>query len=398
MLSFTISAKEDIKVSELKLALINYIVSKQNDVNFVIRVEDSSKETSKMQDNIDILKKFAIDTTNVTSTTQNTNIYKTLATNLVKKASAYLCFCDNEGSCSCKYLDKAQVQELLRKKESYSIKVNNSKEEISFKDAIYKEIKSFVDSFTIIDRSENVNKIFALAVDNMSLGTTIIVDSAKNLDTRVKEIYLQKLLGYNQEREFYHIPDIKYDVTVKELIQKGFLPDTIINYLLDLEGKKEIFYLPDTLEWFNLDSLSNKEYSLDIDKLKKLNQQHLKSMDSKKLSKIFGFADSDIGNLLKLYLDSAYSISELDSIIVSIFSPKDCSNEKVKEVAEIIKKAPMLSSFQDFKEYILKRINITEDELSKTLSLLILGFEDSSKLEEAYRYINPYLLEVVKCR
>ena len=396
MLRCSISAKEDITLSELRIALINFIISRQNGDGFIVRVEDNSDNETKMQDNIDILKKFAIDTTNTSSASQNNNIYKALAANLVKNETAYLCFCKEESSCHCENLDKQDVEEKLKNKESYSIKVKGSKEEISFRDEIYGEFKSLVDSFLIIDNSGNATNIFAQAVDDMSLGVYISIESKQNLKNKLKEIYIQQLLDYNQEIKYYHIPDIKDDKSVKELIQDGFLPDTIINYILDLDENRDIFYLPDAIEWFSLDSLSNKEYTLNSNRLKELNQKHLKSMDSKKLSKIFGFADSDIGEMLKLFLDDAYSIKELDAIIVSIFTPKDCSS--YKEIVDIIKKAPMLSSFQEFKEYILKRVDIKEDELYKILSLLILGFEDSSKLEKVYKYINPYLLEVVKCR
>ena len=389
MLRFTIPAN-NLDISSLRLALINYIVSIQKSKIFFIRANESA-----MQDNIDILKKFAIDTSNIIS--QNPNSYKAIAANLVKKDLAYLCFC-NSNSCNCQSLKPQEIEAKLKSGSNYIIKVKGSKEEISFVDKIEGTIKDYVDSFTLIDKKSSPSNIFALAIDDMSIGVSYSINSLSDINNRLREIYIQNLLSYNENIIYYHIADIKNSPSVKELLQDGFLPDAIINYLLDLDAKRGIFYLNDAIEFFDIDKLQNKDYIFDINRLKKLNQEHLKRMDSKKLSTIFGFADSDIGNLLKLYLDKASTIKELDTIIISIFSPKECLNDLYKKVAKIIKEAPMINSYLEFKEYILKQVDINEEELSKIIAYLLTGFDNNTKIEEIYKYLKPYLLEVVKCR
>ncbi len=389
MLRFTIPAN-NLDISSLRLALINYIVSIQKSKIFFIRANESA-----VQDNIDILKKFAIDTSNIIS--QNPNSYKAIAANLVKKDLAYLCFC-NSNSCNCQNLKPQEIEAKLKSGSNYIIKVKGSKKEISFVDKIEGTIKDYVDSFILIDKNSSPNNIFALAIDDMSIGVRYSINSLSDINNRLREIYIQNLLSYNENITYYHIADIKNSPSVKELLQDGFLPDAIINYLLDLDAKKGIFYLNDAIDFFDIDKLQNKDYIFDINRLKKLNQEHLKRMDSKKLSTIFGFADSDIGNLLKLYLDKASTIKELDTIIISIFSPKECLNDLYKKVAKIIKEAPMINSYIEFKEYILKQVDINEEELSKIIAYLLTGFDNNTKIEEIYKYLKPYLLEVIKCR
>ena len=389
MLRFTIPAN-NLDISSLRLALINYIVSIQKSKIFFIRANESA-----VQDNIDILKKFAIDTSNIIS--QNPNSYKAIAANLVKKDLAYLCFC-NSNSCNCQNLKPQEIEAKLKSGSNYIIKVKGSKKEISFVDKIEGTIKDYVDSFILIDKNSSPNNIFALAIDDMSIGVRYSINSLSDINNRLREIYIQNLLSYNENITYYHIADIKNSPSVKELLQDGFLPDAIINYLLDLDAKKGIFYLNDAIDFFDIDKLQNKDYIFDINRLKKLNQEHLKRMDSKKLSTIFGFADSDIGNLLKLYLDKVSTIKELDNIIVSIFSPKKCLNDIYKKVAKVIKEAPMINSYIEFKEYILKQVDINEEELSKIIAYLLTGFDNNTKIEEIYKYLKPYLLEVVKCR
>jgi len=58
----------------------------------------------------------------------------------------------------------------------------------------------------------------------------------------------------------------------------------------------------------------------------------------------------------------------------------------------------MLDSFDEFKQYLAKKSGLKQEELLKAINLLITGLEKNAKVEDIYRYIKPYLLEVTKCR
>jgi len=67
MLKFPISTNKDLTLSDLRIALINYIISQQNKTLLLIIVEDINQhktKESKEQETINTLKKFAINTEN----------------------------------------------------------------------------------------------------------------------------------------------------------------------------------------------------------------------------------------------------------------------------------------------------------------------------------------------
>ena len=63
MLRFAPSPTSDMHIEHLRIAIFNYMVAKQKDVNFIIRIEDTDKErviTGKDTEIMDILEKFAL--------------------------------------------------------------------------------------------------------------------------------------------------------------------------------------------------------------------------------------------------------------------------------------------------------------------------------------------------
>jgi len=406
MLKFSISPDRDLTLSNLRIALINYIISQQNRSMFLTIVEDTNQDEtkeSKEQETIDTLKKFAINTENRVNQSKNLNIYKQLSANLVKEKKAFICFCKEDGECTnnCHKLSQEDIKS--KSQEQYTIRIKKPTKEISFYDTLNGKLSAEpneLNNFIIFNSNGLPTQTFTSAIDNMSMGITKIVRDKRDLTNTLKEIHIQQQLSYDSNIEYAHIETVtNSDITIKSLFQDALLPDAIINYLISLnyETPKDIFYLPEILEWFSLEKIKNKSAEFNLKELKDINRQHLKAMDSKKLSTIFGFADSDIGEILKLYLESFSTIKELDSVMVNIFSKKECNSE-TKTLSNIIKKAPMISNYSDFLKYLSKESNLKEETLLSLLSQLILGKDDPKMLEKIFKYINPYLLEVTKCR
>jgi len=404
MLRFSLQANRDMSINDLQIALINYIVAQQKNSLFFIRTKEDESLEDREQEWIDILKKFAINTENIINQSKNLNIYQHLASSLIKEGRAFACFC-NSKECqeNCSNLSQEEIAKEVKNGKKYTIRVNAPKSPISYKDTIYGDVTieaKDIGSFVILSQDGKPSVDFATAVDDMSSGISTIIEAQEYLKNSAKQLYIHKLLGYEADIEYAHIPELLEDkFSIKSLLKKGFLPDAIINLALKLAGfkKEDIFYLPEVIEDFDLSKVSKKSATFNIEELKDINKKHLLAMDSKKLSKIFGFADSDIGELLKLFLDKKSTIKELDEIIVAIFSAKECSQD-MQELVQIIKKAPMLYSFEEFKNYLFKNSSLSSDRVLKALSMLILGEEDIEKLDKIYPYINPYILEVVKCR
>jgi glutamyl-tRNA synthetase len=244
----------------------------------------------------------------------------------------------------------------------------------------------------------------------MISGISLIIRGEDHLSNTPKQEHIKQLLGYEQETEYAHLPIIlnregkkmsKRDDagSVKWLFEQGFVPDAIANYLLLLGNKapKEIFTMPEALEWFRLENISKSPAKFDIDKLRFINRNHLGMMDDKRLSSLFGFADADIGKLAKLYLEEASTINELESKIKPLFGPKDFNGEWGKQMgimAKLIMDAPMMETFGEFKSYIMKESGLKGKNFFKPLRLLLTGAEHGPELSDIYPLIKPYLLEI----
>ena len=157
--------------------------------------------------------------------------------------------------------------------------------------------------------------------------------------------------------------------------------------------------LPDALQWFDLNRLSGTAEPFDIDRLRALNSTHLQRMEAKALSRLFGFADADIGRLLKLYLPEAGTINALDSIIQTLFAPKELREPWAKEMQQIailIQEAPMLDQFDDFRAYLEAHSELEGEKLLTPLRLLMTGATEGPELDKIYPLIKPYITEIAR--
>ena len=408
MLRFSTSSSESLTINSLRVALLNYIKSRQMSDTFFLRINDINSSTeAEAQITIDILKKFAIDTENTIYQSKNLSIYQKMAKRLVDEKKAFSCFCHGASHCQCQEIPKAERQKRIQNGEKFSLWIKKPSEDITIIDALQSKIVFKTEAFEnilIMDSNGNPSNVFASAIDDMSNNINFIIEEMQKSKFTAESQYIQQQLGYKKKIQYYHIPTLKNrdgsSLTVKTLLEEGYLPDAIINYLLYLSGlkDKDIYYLPDAIEKFNFDAIATQtpiEFSLDI--LKEFNKKHLKSMDAKKVSSIFGFADSDIGELLKLYLDDASTINELEEYFTPLFQKKAC-NEREKALSKIILNSPYFKEYGAFKNYLLSQCGLNEEELERSLRKLLTGSEEGPELSKIYNFLKSYLLEVAQCQ
>ncbi len=407
MLKYAISPVRDLQIDNLYIALLNYIVAKQTSDDFILFIQDLEVQNNSTQagDIIEILKKFAIDAKHTIYQSQNLKTYQLFAKRALQDDKAYVCFC-NEDSCknSCIDLSKQEVQSKIDSNNSYSIYIKEPRNTIFINDKIKGKTllnPSDIGSFKIIDQNLNPTQTFANAIDNMSSNITTIIRDEKEIIETFKELYIQNMLGYNQDIEYIHLPSIldkKSDLSsIIWLFKEGFLPDAIIDYLISLnyDLKKDIHYLPDIINNLVVTKVTkNRKYN--FNELKEFNKKHLELIDSIKLSSIVGFADESIGELLKYFLKDATTINELEKKFSSIFSKKEC-DESLKELSKLIFKAPMINSYDELIEYLLKNCSLDKKTLEVKLQKLI-SKDDTIDTKEVYPFIKTYIMEVAKCQ
>ncbi|RUM69381.1 MAG: glutamate--tRNA ligase [Sulfurovum sp.] len=434
MLRFAPSPTGDMHIGNLRVAILNYLVAQQRKEPFIIRIEDTDKlrniegkDTEIMQ----ILEKFSLPHESVFHQSEHLHIHQTLAIRLLENDKAFICTCtpeqleaDREASKAkkiayrysgrCEHIDKSQHNALKASGEPFVLRIKKPNSDIVNHDLIKGDIKTApneVDAFVILRADGTPTYNFACACDDMLSGVDFIIRGEDHLSNTPKQKHIQTQLGYEQESTYAHLPIIlntsgkkmsKRDdaSSVKWLLEEGFLPDAIINYLLLLgnsKAPKEIFTLPEAIAWFDIENISKSAAKFDIDKLRFINREHLKKMDDKALSLLFDFADENIGKLAKLYLEEASTTKELKSKIDAIFKAKDFQNEWEKEmmlIKELIQNAPMIDNFDDFKTHIMKESGLKGKSFFKPLRLLLTGAAHGPELSDIYPLIKSYLLEI----
>jgi len=434
MLRFAPSPTGDMHIGNLRVAIINYIIAMQKKSHFGVRIEDTDKERNiegKDGEILQILEKFSLPYNQLFYQSKNLHMHQNLAIKLVQEEKAFLCTCTPDeleadrqkakddakayrysGKCSKK--TPQEIADIRNSNIPFVIRIHKPKESIEFEDLIKGRLSfapNEVDSFVILRANGTPTYNFACACDDMLTNIEIVIRGEDHISNTPKQIHIKNLLGYEQEVRYAHLPIIlnnenkkmsKRDdaSSVKWLLEQGFLPDAIINYLLLLGNKtpSEIFTLPEAIEWFDLNNISKSPARFDMDKLRFINREHFKRMDDKKFSTLFGFSDAQLGKLCKLYLEEASTLSELEPKIKAIFSPKDFSGqwgESMKILAQTIADAPFFETFDDFKSYIANATKLKGKELFKPLRILLTGAEHGPELSDIYPYLKSYLLEVI---
>lgn len=431
MLRFAPSPTGDMHIGNLRVALFNYIVAKQRGEELIVRIEDTDKERNiegKDKEIFDILALFGIEYSQMMYQSENVRFHSAMAIQLLHDKKAFNCFCTPETLESKREAAVAQkrayrydgachnlpAEQVIDNMNPFTVRLAKPDGAIATNDLIKGKI-SFdadeVDSFIIMRQDKTPTYNFACAVDDMLSDISLVIRGEDHVSNTPKQIHIRKSLGYKKDIEYAHLPIILNDLgkkmskrddasSVKWLLEEGYLPSAISNYLILIGNKvpHEIFTMQEALEWFKIENIAKAPARFDIDKLKFINREHLKRMDPKELSRYVGFADEEIGNLAHLYLEEAGTTKELREKIKTIFDPKVIP-EEFKEAAEILKaeiiKAPYFETYDEFKNYLSNESGLKGKNLFKSIRLLLTGAEHGPDLAEIYKHLKNYIAEIV---
>jgi glutamyl-tRNA synthetase len=408
MLRFASSPTSDMHISTLRVALLNYIVSKQKNEGLIVRIEDMDTEKNieaKEQEILDILSLFGIEYSQVAYQSQNSRFYTAMALQLIHEKKAFSCFCSPE------WIEK-KIQESKKANKPYrydgacenlpaELVIDNTNPfKVRIKEPQNKNPNN-IDSFVIMKEDKTPTTDFRCAVDDMLSDISMVIRTKEHIDSTPKQEHIRASLNYDKQIKYVHLPAIDNDYSVKWLLEEGYLPEAISNYLISIGNKpqKEIFTSNEAIEWFDLEKISNSPASFDIDKLKHINKEHLKHLDPKELSRYVGFADEEIGELAKLYLTEVATTKELRSKIKSIFAPKDIPDDLKKQadlMVQAVKNAPYFDQYDQFENYIISELGIDKGSFVKVFSLLLTGVDSSANISQLYKYLKNYIGEIIK--
>ena len=432
MLRFAPSPTGDMHIGNLRVALFNYIMSKKRNEPLLIRIEDTDKERNiagKEDEILALLALFGITYQEHQMQSNSLKFHRAMALQLLHDKKAFNCFCTpetleasreaaKENKIAYRYdgaCENLHAEQVIDNMNPFTIRIKKPDHSITVTDIIKGEstfAPNDIDSFIIMRADKYPTYNFACAVDDMLSDVSLIIRGEDHLSNTPKQIAIQQALGYDRKIEYAHLPIIlgaegkkmsKRDdaSSVKWLLEEGFIPSAIINYLILMGNKtpKEIFTLDEAIEWFSLETISKSPAYFDIDKLRFINREHLKMMEPKELSRYVGFADEEIGNLTKLFIEEASTLKELREKISAIFAPKIVPpeyQEGFTQLQEAIKKAPYFDTYEAFKSYLIEQTGLKGKNLFKPLRILIGGSEHGPELADLYSYLKNYLGEINK--
>jgi len=430
MLRFAPSPTGDMHIGNLRVALFNYIVAKQRDEKYLVRIEDTDNERNiegKDKAILDILNAFGIKYDQVVYQSSNFKTHWKFATDLLSQKKAFVCFCSAEdidkerqkakeqkrpyrynGKCE----ELSDIEVLEREDLPFVVRLKKPENNVKFKDLIKGEFEFSpfdVDSFVILRQNKIPTYNFACAIDDMLYDISLIIRGEDHLSNTPKQIAIQKAIGYEKTIEYAHLPIIlniegkkmsKRDEasSVMWLLEEGFLPEAIANYLILLGNKtpKEIFSIEEAIEWFKLENISKAPAKFDIDKLRFINREHLKQKDD-----LFTFLQihKSLNNLAKVYLEEASTLKELKSKLDEVLAPR-VQNEEWQNEIDLIKKEILENELEDeyneFKNRISKNTGLKGKKLFMPLRLVLTNQSHGPNVSDIYPAIKDIIKDLIR--
>ncbi len=314
-------------VGNLRTALYAYLIARHGGGDFILRIEDTDQERY-VEDAVDIIYRTLEETglshdegpdrdggvgPYVQSERVADGIYDRYARQLIEQGDAYYCFCDEERlnglvtnidgkefrmyDKHCLHLSQEEVQERLSANEPHVIRFNMPTEgTTTFQDEIYGTItvpNQEMEDFILIKSDGYPTYNFANVVDDHLMGITHVVRGNEYLSSAAKYNRLYEAFGW-EIPVYVHCPLITNEehqklskrsghASYEDLIEQGFLPETIVNFVALLgwspQENREIFSLPELVDAFDYHAISKSPAVFDMTKLRWMNGEYLKAMD-----------------------------------------------------------------------------------------------------------------------
>ena len=308
-------------IGNLRTALYCYLFAKQNNGDFILRIEDTDLERF-VPGAIDViyntLKEAKMEISEGPNEggnygpyvqTQRKDIYLKYAKELIEKGHAYYCFCDKERLDSlenvngikrydkhCLHLSKEEVEMRLARGDKYVIRQNMPTEGVSeFDDLVFGHVtipNNELEDQILIKSDGLPTYNFANVIDDHLMKISHVMRGNEYLSSTPKYNLLYDAFGWERPK-YVHLTPIMKDATRKlskrhgdanfdDFIKKGFLPEAIINYIALLgwspKGEQEKFSIDELIEKFSIEGLSKSPSIFDYEKMSWLNGEYIKEL------------------------------------------------------------------------------------------------------------------------
>lgn len=317
-------------VGGLRTALYNYLFAKKNGGKFLLRIEDTDQNRiveGAVENLISTLNWSGVDYDEGPYKegdygpyiqSQRLEIYKKHARQLVESGNAYQCFCTHERleqvrakqiemhlppsyDRLCRSLNPEQVIEKLINNTPHVIRMKIPLiGEITFEDVVRGKVSianKILDDQVIIKTDGFPTYHLAVVVDDHFMEISHVIRGEEWLPSTPKHILLYNFFGWEVPL-FAHLPLLlnpdksklskrQGDVAVEDFKAKGFLKESIINFIALLgwhpSDDREIFSFDELINEFTLERIGKSGAIFNIEKLQWLNQQHIRKLSAEEI-------------------------------------------------------------------------------------------------------------------
>lgn len=319
-------------VGNLRTALYEFLIAKHAGGDFILRIEDTDRERY-VEGAVDIIYR-TLEATGlvhdegpdkdkgygpyIQSERQASGLYLKYAKKLIESGDAYYCFCDKDRLATlktsvgedgkeitmydkhCLHLSQEEIQANLDAGKPYVIRMNMPTEgTTTFVDELYGKItveNKELDDMILIKSDGYPTYNFANVIDDHLQEITHVVRGNEYISSSPKYQRLYEAFGWEAPK-YVHLPLITDEnhkklskrsghSSYEDLVEQGFLPEAIVNYIALLgwspEDNQEIFSLDELIKNFDYHKVNKSPSVFDITKLKWMNGEYIKAMDNEK--------------------------------------------------------------------------------------------------------------------
>ncbi|HNW96229.1 MAG TPA: glutamate--tRNA ligase [Candidatus Paceibacterota bacterium] len=410
-------------IGTARTALFNWLFAKKYNGKFIVRIEDTDRERSKIEfekDIIEQMKWLGLDWDEGVEVggdfgpyrqTECLDLYEKYLHQLIDEKKAYYCFCSPEEleakkqemaargespryDGSCRNLSPEVVEEKLKNNTPYVIRIKTPDKKVAFNDMIRGKVEFDCSLFGDLVIAKSLREPlynFAVVIDDHRMQLTHVIRGEDHLSNTPKQIILYEAFGWDVP-EFGHLPLILApdkskmskrfgDVSVAEYRKNGYLPEALFNFIVFLgwhpeekpgEGIKEILTKEEILDLFDVKRIQKGGAIFNVDKLNWINAEHIKKMPIDELTKRSSpylenvFGEKILSNqeylkkVIESHRDRIKKLSDLPEMVGFFFNLSDYPKEL------LIWKDSILENTKGTLELLISMLtNLKEDEYNK---------------------------------
>lgn len=407
-------------VGSLRTALYNYLYAKKTGGKFILRIEDTDQNRyveGAVENLLSTMDTMDIDYDEGPKKggefgpyfqSKRNEIYTKHVEQLLDNGAAYHCFCSSEDLAEmredqkakgedmhydgrCRKLTQEEVKTKLDNDEKYVIRLKTPTDgEITFYDKVRDKVTfpwDMIDDQILMKSDGFPTYHLANVVDDHLMEISHVIRGEEWLPSVPKHLLLYEAFDWKPPK-MCHLPLLlnsdksklskrQGDVAVEDFLKKGYLKETLINFVALLgwhnKSDQEIYSLQELKKEFSLNRIHKAGAVFDIDKLNWMNGQYLRNLDIDKVAdrskKYFEEAGYKLPNekhyneLVDIARNRITKLSEVTQFAEPFFSELKFTSEEI----DLLKSTDSQRLFKFWSDNIQKAKNIDEDLVNELL-------------------------------